>query len=100
VKSADGVKSDLRSIQITVLVTPLSRLCGALQPWAKPRFMRTYGPLSAALDFGHRLCPQKLRPIAAVASVAAAQVCPVLIEAIESASSAVSDEAARKPFIG
>jgi hypothetical protein len=62
--------------------------------------MRTYGPLSGVFDFRQRLCPQKLRPIAGLASVAAAQVCPVLIEAIESASSAVSDEAARKPFIG
>jgi hypothetical protein len=42
VKSADGVKSDLRSIQITVLAAPLSRLCGAHKPWANPIFMRTY----------------------------------------------------------
>ncbi|RMM39877.1 hypothetical protein ALQ78_05409 [Pseudomonas syringae pv. aptata] len=61
VKSADGVKSDGCLIETTVLRCALSRLCGALQPWAEPGFRRFYDPFQGARAQTRGFAPQKLR---------------------------------------
>ncbi|MDU8544941.1 MULTISPECIES: hypothetical protein [Pseudomonas] len=61
VKSAYGVKSDGCLIETTVLRCALSRLCGALQPWAAPGFWRFFDPFQGARAQGRGFAPQKLR---------------------------------------
>ncbi|RMU26807.1 hypothetical protein ALP32_101421 [Pseudomonas avellanae] len=61
VKSAYGVKSDGCLIETTVLRCALSRLCGALQPWANPCFRRFFDPFQGAQAQTRGFAPQKLR---------------------------------------
>ncbi|KPW20939.1 Uncharacterized protein ALO83_04641 [Pseudomonas cannabina pv. alisalensis] len=61
VKSAYGVKSDGCLIESTVLRCALSRLCGALQPWANPGFWRFFDPFQGAQAQTRGFTPQKLR---------------------------------------
>ncbi|KPW27028.1 MULTISPECIES: hypothetical protein [Pseudomonas syringae group genomosp. 2] len=61
VKSAYGVKSDGCLIETTVLRCALSRLCGALQPWAEPGFRRFFDPFQGARAQTRGFAPQKLR---------------------------------------
>ncbi|RZI55570.1 MAG: FAD-binding oxidoreductase, partial [Zymomonas sp.] len=63
VKSAYGVKSDGCLIETTVLRCALSRLCGALQPWAEPGFRRFYDPFQGARAQTRGFAPQKLRRV-------------------------------------
>ncbi|KPW58875.1 hypothetical protein ALO80_100737 [Pseudomonas caricapapayae] len=61
VKSAYGVKSDGCLIETTVLRCALSRLCGALQPWANPCFRHFCDPFQGARAQTRGFAPQKLR---------------------------------------
>jgi len=61
VKSADGVKSAGWLIETTVLHGSRSRLCGVLQPWATPGFVRPYGPIHRATALHQGSAPQKMR---------------------------------------
>ncbi|RMO45165.1 hypothetical protein ALQ40_05321 [Pseudomonas syringae] len=63
VKSAYGVKSDGCLIETTVLRCALSRLCGALQPWAEPGFRRFCDPFQGARAQTRGFAPQKLRRV-------------------------------------
>ncbi|RMS38339.1 hypothetical protein ALP71_04959 [Pseudomonas coronafaciens pv. garcae] len=61
VKSAYGVKSDGCLIETTVLRHALSRLCGALQPWANPGFQCLFDPFQGAQAQARGFAPQNLR---------------------------------------
>ncbi|KPX44137.1 hypothetical protein ALO68_100763 [Pseudomonas syringae pv. helianthi] len=61
VKSAYGVKSDGCLIETTVLRCVLSRLCGALQPWANPGFRHFCDSFQGARAQTRGFAPQKLR---------------------------------------